>query len=154
MNSLRRLVRALRITAHGAVRNAGTSAAQLFVLRQIALSPGQSVSELTARTLTTQSTTSEVVARLVEAGLVRRRASEGDARRAELTLTARGAAAVDGAPETAQERLVASLARLSAAERRTLADAMERWLDVAGFTDTPATMFFERTTRRRAGATE
>ncbi|GJG85831.1 hypothetical protein tb265_10120 [Gemmatimonadetes bacterium T265] len=143
MNALRRAVRALGASAHAAGRRPGVSGAQLFVLRQIAAAPGLSPGDLARRTLAGQSTVSEVVGRLVAAGLVERRPSAADARRAELTLTARGRRAVAGAPPTAQERLAAGLATLAPADRDALATLLDAWLAAAGLADVPATLFFE-----------
>lgn len=158
MNALRRAVRALGASAHDAGRRrnagAGVSGAQRFVLRQIAAAPGLSPGELARRTLAGQSTVSEVVGRLVAAGLVERRPSPADARRAELTLTARGRRATAAAPPTAQERLATGLAALAATEREALADLLEAWLAAAGLADVPATFFFEPGRPTRAPSPE
>ena len=143
MESLRRIVRAARMSTTAAERDVGVSMAQLFVLRQLAGEPGQSLKDLAARARTTQSSVSEVVARLVKRGLVARRAASSDRRRAELTITPRGRALLDRAPETIQERLLDGLRRLDRAERQTLARGMEAWLRASGLEDVPATMLFE-----------
>src|SRR5919199_6962687 len=142
MDALRRIVRALTASARRDA-GAGVSGAQRFVLREIAAAPGLSVGELATRAFARQSTVSEVVTRLVERGLVARRAGAADARQTVLTLTARGRRVAGGAERTAQERLVAGLAQLSAAERAALAESFERWLAAADLADVPATMFFE-----------
>lgn len=143
MDALRRLVRVLGASARALPDGHGVSGAQLFVLRQISATPGLSLRELAARTLTGQSTVSEVVARLVERRLVTRATSATDARQAVLTLTAAGRRAVAGAALTAQERLAAALAELPDAERDALAGGLEAWLAAAGFAEVPPTMFFE-----------
>src|SRR2546423_5112313 len=91
-DSLRRLVRFLRLGAREAEEATGVSSAQLFVLHQLAGAPAASLAELAERTLTDQSSVSTVVARLVAHGLVARRKGTGDRRRVELALTARGRA--------------------------------------------------------------
>ena len=149
MDGLRRIVRELSASARGAPvrgRAGGISGARLYVMRQIAAQPGLSIGELAARTHARQSTVSEVVARLVDAGLVTRRASATDARQASLGLTARGRRAVAGAEQTAQERLAAALATLEPDEREALARGLEAWLAAAGLAEAPATMFFEQDT--------
>ena len=143
MDALRRVVRALRVSTHASERDLGVSAAQLFVLRQLALAPRQSVGELATRTRTSQGSVSEVVSRLVARGLVERHTAEFDRRRAELSTTTDGRAVLAQASETVQERLLASLSRMSEARRRALADGMEGWLASAGLGEVPATMFFE-----------
>jgi DNA-binding MarR family transcriptional regulator len=142
MDSLRRLVRVLGASARGPAPH-GATGAQLFVLRQIGAAPGLSIGELAARTLTGQSTVSEVVTRLVERGMVSRRANPADARQTRLQLTARGRAAVEDTEPTAQERLATGLTTLDSRDREQLARALEQWLDAAGLAELPATMFFE-----------
>ena len=141
MDNLRRIVRALSTSARR-VSARGVTGAQLFVLRQIAAAPTLSPRELADRTLTGQSTVSEVVSRLVERGLVARIASTADARRAELTLTARGRRAIDGTEPTTQERLADGLAALPRTRRIALANALDQWLRAAGLVDVAAEMFF------------
>jgi DNA-binding MarR family transcriptional regulator len=145
MDGLRRLVRVLHVASRASERDLGVSAAQLFVLRQLALAPGQSLTDLAAATRTGQSSVSEVVTRLVKRGLVERRASAVDRRRAELALTDKARALLERAPGTVQERLIAGFARLDAAQRRALADGMDAWLASAGLSGEPAIFFFEPT---------
>ena len=150
MNALRRLVRVLSASARTLPGNRRLSGAQLFVLRQIAAAPGLSIGELAGRTLSGQSTVSEVVTRLVDQKLVSRGRSSADLRQAVLTVTAKGARVISTVEVTAQERLAEGLDALPDAEREVLARGLESWLSAAGLADVPATMFFEppRTTRR------
>ena len=143
MNALRRLVRALRVSTVAVERTSGISGAQLFVLRALVERPGQSMRDLVAHTLTSQSTVSEVAARLIARGLVTRRPAPDDARRAVLNPTPAGRALVRTAPPTVQADLIAGLRRLSPGSRSALADALEQWLGAAGLTDVPPAMFFE-----------
>src|SRR4051812_1869861 len=83
--SLRRIVRAVRVSSHTAEEKLGISGARLFVLQQLAEHPAASLSELAALTLTDQSSVSVVVTRLVESGLVARKTSAEDRRRLELS---------------------------------------------------------------------
>jgi DNA-binding MarR family transcriptional regulator len=157
MDSLRRVVHAIRTATRVSQHAFGLSSAQLFVLRQLSVASGQSLSELAARTRTTQSSISEVVARLVRNGLVSRAPSSIDRRRAVLSLTAAGERVLVNAPETIQERLLRGFESLDEGTRRTLADNLESWLTSSGLDDA-APLFFERTSstaRRgsnRAGA--
>lgn len=143
MDDVRRIVKALHGAAGEAKRDLGVSAAQLFVLRQVAVRPGQSMGELALGTHTTQSSVSEVVGRLGTMGLVERRPSSNDRRRAELTLTPAGRALLRRAPDTVQERLIAGLARLPEWQRQAVADGMDAWLAEAGLATLPPTMFLE-----------
>jgi DNA-binding MarR family transcriptional regulator/nitroimidazol reductase NimA-like FMN-containing flavoprotein (pyridoxamine 5'-phosphate oxidase superfamily) len=143
MDAIRRLVRALRTSSAESERNYGLSAAQLFALRQIASQPNQSMSELAKRTLTSQSSVSEVITRLVDRGFVTREVSVRDRRRAELALTESGERLLAKVPETIQERLVAGFNRLTPIQQSGLAGGLEAWLAEAGLNQIPATMFFE-----------
>jgi DNA-binding MarR family transcriptional regulator len=148
IDSLRRLVHALRAWSHQTQVEAGVSGAQLFVLQQLAAASAPlSLSDLAARTHTHASSVSVVAHRLVERGLVARRAAPDDARRAELTLTAAGTRVLERAPTAIQARLIDTLAALPARERTQLARTLARLVDALGLAGTPATMFFEEDRR-------
>ena len=151
MTALRRLVRALRVSTGAVQRTSGISGAQLFVLRALVERPGQSMRDLVARTLTSQSTVSEVVARLIARGLVTRRVAPHDGRRAVLNPTPAGRALARVAPPTVQADLIEGLQRLSPGSRTALADALEQWLASAGLTEVPPAMFFEPRRAPRGG---
>lgn len=142
MDALRRIVRALHAANARAEGSLQVTAAQLFVLRQIAAAPGLSLSALAERTRSAPSSVSEVVARLVSEGLVQRRASRHDARRAELALSPAGRTLAARGGETIQERLVAAYERLSAPEQQSLVEAMEAWIAAAGLDHEPPAFFF------------
>src|SRR5262249_54251271 len=90
MDALRRIVRALRISARAAEGRLGISGAQLFVLHQLANGGASSIDELAARTHTHQSSVSVVVSRLADRGLAVRRTAPDDARRTAIALTSAG----------------------------------------------------------------
>jgi DNA-binding MarR family transcriptional regulator len=142
MDSLRRIVRGLRLSGAGEGESR-VSSAQLFVLRQIAAQPGLSLADLARRTATSQSSVSEVAARLALRGLVNRQASKDDRRRAEFSLTAGGERILAMAAETAQERLLAGFLALPPEQQASLARILESWTALAGLADLPPTMFFE-----------
>ena len=152
MDGVRRLVRELRVAARAAESERGVTTAQLFVLRQLQAHAGQSLSDVAGQTRTTQSSVSEVVARLIRRGLVERHPSAIDRRRAELSLTSRGRAIIADAPETIQERLVGGLNRLDDLQRRALADAMDAWLRASGVSEVRPPMFFEPERARKPRA--
>jgi DNA-binding MarR family transcriptional regulator len=116
MDSLRRIVRGLRLTARDAERSAGISGAQLFVLQALAQERASSLNDLADRTLTDQSSVSVVVKRLTDRKLVSRKAATDDARRIELSLTAAGRRLLARCPEPTQAHLVRALRRLEATE--------------------------------------
>jgi DNA-binding MarR family transcriptional regulator len=143
MDGLRKIVRALRAGNSGAEALHGISSAQLFALAAIDADPGGSLRDLAERTLTSQSTVSEVVSRLVTRGLVTRVPSSSDARRIELRVSAMGRQILDQAPPTVQEKLAAGFLLLPSARQRTLVTGIEAWIVAAGLSDVPAAMFFE-----------
>jgi DNA-binding MarR family transcriptional regulator len=121
MDALRRIVRALRLAAVDVERELGITVAQLFVLQQLAGGRARSINELADETVTDPSTISGLIRRLVGAGLVNRKSSAADARRAEVSLTPKGAALLGRAPDAPQAQLVAALSRMPKKPLRALA---------------------------------
>lgn len=143
MDALRRIVRALRQADVKSRGRGGIPSAQLFVLRQLRHKHSASISDICRATLTSQSSVSEVVARLEAKALLRRSRASDDSRRAELALTEAGRKLLEQSPPPFQEKLASALRRLSREEQQALARGMTAWLREAGIGDAPATMFFE-----------
>ena len=143
LDSIRRLVRLLRVSDRQAQADLGVSGAQLFALTELGKTPAMSLGDLAARTRTDQSSVSVVVTRLVEAGLITRDRDARDARRLVLHLTKAGRALLQRAPPVAQERLLAEVDRMPAEERRRFADTFEKIINSVGDEDGPAPMLFE-----------
>lgn len=143
MDSLRAVVRALRISTRAVEKEIGISGAQLFVLQQLEDAPARSVNELADRTSTHQSSVSTVVSRLVERGLVRRAPSPEDGRRMEISITERGRKLAEAAPLTAQVRILEALQRMPPDQLRSLAEGLETLVREGGFQETVPPMFFE-----------
>lgn len=132
LDSIRLIVRAVRVSSASTERRLGISVAQLFVLQQLQGRDGLSINDLARATLTHQSSVSVVVGRLVSSRLVRRSLAAGDRRKASLALTPKGRALLARAPEPVQAGLVRALDGLTAAERRTLAALLGKWTRSAG----------------------
>jgi DNA-binding MarR family transcriptional regulator len=143
MDAVRAVVRALRINTRAIELEIGISLAQLFVLQQVAERPATSLNDLAERTATHQSSVSVVVRRLVDRGLVTRRADTADKRRVQIEVTPAGEKLLVGAPETIQVRLVAALQQMQAAERKQLAQLLSKWLDIASISYTSPPMMGE-----------
>jgi DNA-binding MarR family transcriptional regulator len=143
MDSLRRIVRDLRLSAREAERSAGVSGAQLFVLQALADHSAASLNELADRTLTDQSSVSVVVRRLADRKLVARRPSSQDARRVVLSLTAAGHRMLARCPEPTQARLVAALGSISPSELGALSTGLGALVREMGIEDAEPRMFFE-----------
>ena len=158
MDQFRRIVHALR-SSHRAAGNLNLTGAQLFVLNVIGGAPRPlSVKAVAEQTRTDQSTVSVVVGRLVDRGLVSRRQSTSDTRRAELSLTSKGRALLKKAPATiGQQRLNTALESLSDRDARALLRFLTAIVDEMQIADAPAEMLFNdqengRPRRRRAAA--
>jgi DNA-binding MarR family transcriptional regulator len=143
MDSMRAIVRALRISTRAVEKQIGISGAQLFVLQQLEQASARSVNELADRTSTHQSSVSTVVSRLVERGLVKRAASAVDGRRMEISITDRGRKLVASAPRTVQMRMQDAMRRMPQEQVHALAEAIGQLVRAGGFADTPPPMFFE-----------
>jgi len=150
LDSLRRIVRALRESSRMAERRFGLSGAQLFVLQKLAESSAISLNDLARLTHTHQSSVSTVVTRLVERRLVRRVRSKKDARMLRLTLTPAGARLAKQSPDIAQDRLAEAIESLPPGKREALASALGDVAKKVGGALGAPTMFFEdRAPRKR-----
>jgi DNA-binding MarR family transcriptional regulator len=146
LNALRRMVRGLRSAAEAVERDLRISAAQLFVLSELAQVPDQSVKDLAVVTMTTHSTVSQVVAQLISKRLVIRTADAFDGRRSVLRVSRKGTDLLRKAPRAIQEDLIDGFATLRPAERRGLANGLERWLATSGLSGVRSTMLFHKPT--------
>lgn len=151
LDSIRRLVRLLRLSDRAAQTEVGLSGAQLFVLQELFRSPSLSLNELAERTRTDQSSVSVVVTRLVDSGLVTRDRDARDARRLVLNLTKAGRSAVQKAPGVAQERIIEIVEKMAVADRKRFAEAFEHLVGELGAESGAAPMLFveEEEPRRR-----
>ena len=105
--------------------------------------PGQSLDHVVRKTLTTQSTASEVVGRLIERGLVCSRPSPDDRRRVALSPTAIGEEVVRECAPSIQDTLIAALTSLPPERQEAIADGLAAWLAAAKLQSISASMFFE-----------
>lgn len=144
MDSFRRIVHALR-SSHRAAGSLRLTGAQLFVIKVLAEGGRpMSVNELAAATQTTQSTVSAVTARLIERGLISSERAADDARRAEVSLTARGRSLQKKAPATvAQLRLAQALTELPPRDAKKLQQLLDRISAKMGIGAEPAGMMFD-----------
>lgn len=143
MNALRRLVSAVRTTGAGAVAGQRLSVAQQFAIRVIGREPGLAMGDLAAATMTTRSTVSEVVVRLVDRGLVRRARDTDDQRVVRLELTPDGTTVYEQLGQTVPERLVRALAAMDPMICDMLAESLDAWVSSAGLDAEEPRMFGE-----------
>lgn len=150
IDALRRIVRALLVSAHDLEQQAGITSAQRFVLEQLADGPVASVNALAARTHTRQATVSVVLTRLEARGLIRRDRDPRDRRRATVTLTPAGRRLLRRSEVPVQSHLITALSSMPQREVRTLAEALEAWVAAARLGTTPARLFLEPDTLSRS----
>ena len=147
MVSLRRIIRYLRITDREIETASGLSAAQLFVLATLADTPALSLGEIAKRALTDQSSVSTVVAKLTKTGLIARKASRKDRRRAELRLTAAGRRVLESSPSTPQQRLIDAMRAMPVARRAEIVRALQGLVEALGADKTAPKLIFEDETK-------
>ena len=143
LNSVRRLVRAIRAVAQEAEDTLGISGAQHFVLECLDRTPGLSLTDLAAQTWTDKSSVSVVVSRLVERGFVSRRPSTADRRSIVLALTADGRRALRRLPDSAQARMIAALRRMHEHDVALFAQLFVSFTTELGVQDLPPMMLLE-----------
>lgn len=143
MDSLRRIVQALRESTRQSEQASGPTPAQLLVLKRIEAQDGLSVNELAALAFTHQSTVSEIVSRLETRGLVRRERAASDGRRVELHLTDEGRMVLETSPSSAHEKLMQAVSSLPPQTLSDLAQGLDALIHAARLSDQPAAFFFE-----------
>lgn len=144
--ALRRIVRGLRVASRQVEESAPISAAQLFVLQELAETPGMSVRELADRTMTDRTSVAHVLELLEGEGYVARRRSTEDRRRYEILIERKGRALLARAPRSPTVRVLEAMARLSPSELAGLTEGLQRLVESMGlgggtlpplFADTP-----------------
>jgi len=143
LDSIRRIVRALRVASRRAEARFGLSGAQLFVLQALKDGSSLTINELGERTCTHQSSVSIVVTKLADAGLISRTRSREDARRKEVKITPKGKRLLKMRIELGQPRLLAGIGKLPRREQRQLSVLLRKLVKESGFSDSPVSMFFE-----------
>lgn len=149
VDCVRRLVRGLRLAEQRTRMEAGLSAAQLFVLAELAHSSAASLGDLADRTMTDRSSVAAVVERLEEAGLVEAQRAEDDRRRVHVRLTSAGRRRLASSAPAPTVLLVDALESLPSGEVAGLTRHLTVLLDAMGLAGEPATMLFEEPGGRR-----
>jgi DNA-binding MarR family transcriptional regulator len=144
LDSLRRLVRELRVSSRQAEARSGLTAAQLFVLERVAANQPVSVNTLAELTLTHQSSVSVVAQRLVQRGFLEQRLAPEDRRRKELTITAQGRKALRWAPNSVQDRLIKAASTMGVQDQRDLSELLGALIVAIGLQDSEPVLFFEK----------
>ncbi|MDP4029065.1 MAG: MarR family winged helix-turn-helix transcriptional regulator [Gallionella sp.] len=107
-------------------RICGVTGSQLWVMQEVANTPGIGISELAERLSIHQSTCSQLVEKLVARKLISKERSKEDQRRVGLRLTEEAARLIKSAPGPAEGVLPEALSALSADTIRSLDAALEK----------------------------
>src|SRR5688572_6178074 len=143
IDAIRRIVRALRVSAQRTQRRVGVSAAQLFVLAQLEPERELSLGDLADRTLTDRTSVAAVIERLVAGGLVVREWSTDDLRRAAVRITPAGRRLLRRAPEAPTTTLIAALESLPADTLKMLGAGLTELTGAMGLSTKPARLLFD-----------
>ncbi len=125
---LNRITTRLNKDLADALRDIDVSTPQWRVISVLNERDGRSLSELSAYTITDQSTLSRIIDRMKDSGLVERRARLGDGRYIEVFLTARGRAVFERIWPIAASQYRHAVAGLSDDELAALVTTLKRIL--------------------------
>jgi len=148
LDSIRQLVRALRLFDREAQAKYGLSAAQMFILHALDKDQVLSLNELSARTATDQSSASVVVQRLVDAGYVTRETRKDDRRHIEIRLTAKGRTVTRRSPPPAQHKILTAVEAMTPRNRKAFAKMLDEFVDSIGAGSKKVPMLFEEESPR------
>lgn len=124
--AIRRIVRASDIQSKALARSAGLTAAQLVVLKGIALLGEVTTNALSAHADLSAATVVTILDNLEERGLIVRYRSTTDRRIVHTRLTVKGAALMAEAPEPLGSAFAERFMGLDAPRRRAMLDAVEQ----------------------------
>jgi len=110
-------------------QSCGISGSQLWILSEVALTPGVGVSELATRMSIHQTTCSQLVEKLVSREFLVKNRLKEDQRRVGLVLTKAGASALSRAPGPAEGMLPVALASLPDTVLKTLDGSLTEVID-------------------------
>jgi DNA-binding MarR family transcriptional regulator len=143
LNSLRVLVKALRVASRASEHAIGLTGAQLYVLEKLVEAGELTVNEVAEKTHTHQSTVSVVIRRLEEKGFVTRARSESDARVQKISISREGKAVLNRSLQTVQDRLVQAIKGLPAQQQAELARSLDAIITEAGLSNITPELFLE-----------
>lgn len=110
-------------------RTCGVTGSQLWIMQEIANTPGIGISQLAERLSIHQSTCSQLVEKLVARSLVNKERSKEDQRRVGLHLTEEAEKLIKNAPGPAEGVLPKALSALSAKAIHSLDMALEKVIE-------------------------
>jgi DNA-binding MarR family transcriptional regulator len=149
LNDIRRLVQYIRLASRDSEKQFGLSAAQLFVLHRLFEEEGLSINDLAERTMTHQSSVSVVVQKLETKGYVKKTVFDGDGRKFKLSLTKKGEALIQKAPNAIQDTLIDALEKVDPKVKKNFAKGFSTFLRLAGIEGEAPLLFAEDIEKKR-----
>jgi DNA-binding MarR family transcriptional regulator len=143
MDSLRRIVRALRKSSRKTENQLGLRTAQTFVLQQLITHEPLSLNELSEKTYSHQSTVSVVVNSLVKGGYVRRKERHDDRRFLVLESTPKAKAIFNKKVQPIQEHFTNVIQNMKIKDSTELARLLELFVSEASLASETPHFFFE-----------
>jgi DNA-binding MarR family transcriptional regulator len=143
LDTIRKIIRSVRLSSRTTEKNVGLSTAQIFVLQKLAQKPTMTVNELAEATFTHQSSVSVVISKLVDRKLVERGASATDGRSHELKITSQGTYLLSKSPGSIQDRLFDGFSQMSEDEQIALVDSLTKLLRNSGLEEEKVPMLLE-----------
>lgn len=129
LQKMRIVIRAAQRHSLWIEKQCGVNGAQLWIMQELAETPGLRVGQITARLAIQQATTSNLLDTLVRRGLVIKARDREDARVVKLSLSADGMALLEAAPKPARGLLPEALAKLDAASLAALNTGLQDLLE-------------------------
>lgn len=125
--ALRRILRATELYERDLATAAGVTPAKLRVMQIVQMKGGTTTPKALATQMgVSQATITGLVDKLGRDGLADRVQSQTDRRQVNVTLTSRGQAVLDSAPDALQQRFVREFERLENWEQAQLLSSLER----------------------------
>lgn len=143
LRAIRRIIRAVDLHSKTLQQAQDITAPQLVCLLTLVRQGPQTLKALSAAIDLSPSTTVGVVDRLAAKGLAERARSTHDRRQVLVSATAAGRALAQRSPSPLQDRLVARLGTLPAAEQLALAQALERLVALMGASEIDASAILD-----------
>ncbi len=148
MDSLRRIVRALRTASRNTENNLGLRTAQTFVLQQLINHEPLSLNELAEKTYSHQSTVSVVVNSLVKDGYVCRKERQGDRRFLVLESTPKAKTLFKKKVQPIQEQFSNVIQDMNIKDSAELARLLELFVSKANLASETPHFFFEKESKK------
>jgi DNA-binding MarR family transcriptional regulator len=143
LDSLRRIVRALRLNSTQIQKDLGLSSAQFFVLQKLEFNEWVPISELAKRTSTDQSSVSVVVKKLIAEKLLLKKTHPTDRRSAIVSLSLIGQRYARSSKPLVQNQLIQGIETLSADQRQNLSTLLLELVHASELNRQEPLLFFE-----------